>query len=277
MNYTANDVKTLRDNTGAGLLDCKKALNDTNGDLAAAEKLLKEKGLAAMAKRTDRAAGEGRIVIKQDGNRIAIVEVLCETDFVSNNADFIAVAEKAAEVTLEKKASGILDEHKALIETILVKFRENMSVRRAEYVEVPAGSVASTYVHHDNKIGSLVVIKGSEADSVKEFARDCCMHLAAFTPAYIKADEVPESYINEQKEIFKAQMDQDEKMAAKPQNVKDGILQGKINKHLAEICFVDQMFVKDDKKTVKAKLDEVGKAAGATLEFGEINLFVLGK
>ena len=98
MNYTANDVKTLRDSTGAGLLDCKKALNDTNGDIAAAEKLLKEKGLAAMAQRTDRTAAEGRIVVKQDGNRIAMVETLCETDFVSNNADFIAVAEKAAEL-----------------------------------------------------------------------------------------------------------------------------------------------------------------------------------
>ncbi|UKI54336.1 MAG: hypothetical protein L6V86_05050 [Treponema sp.] len=93
MNYTANDVKALRDATGAGLLDCKKALNDTNGDVAEAEKLLKEKGLAAMAKRTDRTAAEGRIVVKQDGNKIAIAETLCETDFVSNNADFIAVAE----------------------------------------------------------------------------------------------------------------------------------------------------------------------------------------
>ena len=95
-----------------------------------------------MAQRTDRTAAEGRIVVKQDGNRIAMVETLCETDFVSNNADFIAVAEKAAEITLEKKTSGVLDEHKALIDTILVKFRENMSVKRAIYVEVPAGCVA---------------------------------------------------------------------------------------------------------------------------------------
>lgn len=277
MNYTANDVKTLRDNTGAGLLDCKKALNDTNGDLAAAEKLLKEKGLAAMAKRTDRAAGEGRIVIKQDGNRIAIVEVLCETDFVSNNADFIAVAEKAAEVTLEKKASGILDEHKALIETILVKFRENMSVRRAEYVEVPAGSVASTYVHHDHKIGSLVVIKGSEADSVKDFAHVCCLHLASNKPEYIKKEEVPQSYIDEQTDIFKAQMAEDPAMANKPENVKEGILKGKVSKNLASICFMDQPYLDDEKKTVAQAIDAAGKAAGATLSFEKVVLFVLGK
>ena len=103
------------------------------------------------------------------------------------------------------------------------------------------------------------------------------MHLAAFTPAYIKKEDVPQSYIDEQKEIFKAQMDADEKMKSKPENVKEGILQGKINKHLAEICFVDQMFVKDDKKTVTAKLAEVAKEVGADLSFGDIKLFLLGK
>ncbi|MDD6655333.1 MAG: translation elongation factor Ts, partial [Treponema sp.] len=190
MNYTATDVKNLRDSTGAGLLDCKKALNETNGDIAAAEKLLKEKGLAAMANRTDRTAAEGRIVIKQDGNALAIVEVLCETDFVSNNQDFVDVAEKVCDTTLQKKTSGILDEHKALIDTILVKFRENISVKRAEYIEIPSGCVASTYVHHDHKIGAVVVVKGSEADSVKDFAHVCCLHLASNKPEYITKQEV---------------------------------------------------------------------------------------
>ncbi|MDY2826048.1 MAG: translation elongation factor Ts [Treponema sp.] len=277
MNYTANDVKTLRDSTGAGLLDCKKALNDTNGDIAAAEKLLKEKGLAAMAQRTDRTAAEGRIVVKQDGNRIAMVETLCETDFVSNNADFIAVAEKAAEITLEKKTSGVLDEHKALIDTILVKFRENMSVKRAIYVEVPAGCVASTYVHHDHKIGALVVVKGSEADSVKEFAHVCCLHLASNKPDYVTKDQVPQSYIDEQTEIFKAQMDADEAMAKKPENVKAGILQGKVNKLVASSCFMDQAYLDNEKITVAQALNEAGKAAGATLSFDNVTLYVLGK
>ena len=103
------------------------------------------------------------------------------------------------------------------------------------------------------------------------------MHLAAFTPTFIKQSDVPASYIDEQKEIFKVQMANDEKVASKPENVKEGILQGKIKKHLAEICFVDQMFVKDDKKSVAAKLDEVGKEVGAKLEFGDIELFLLGK
>jgi len=277
MNYTANDVKALRDATGAGLLDCKKALNDTNGDIAAAEKLLKEKGLAAMAQRTDRTAAEGRIVIKQDGNRIAMVETLCETDFVANNADFIAVAEKAADITLEKKASGVLPEHTALIETILVKFRENMSVKRAVYVEVPAGCVASTYVHHDHKIGALVVVKGSEADSVKEFAHVCCLHLASNKPEYITKDQVPQAWIDEQTEIFKAQMDADEAMAKKPENVKEGILKGKVSKLLASNCFMDQAYLDNEKITVTQAVAEAGKAAGATLSFENVTLYVLGK
>ena len=277
MAFTAADVKALRESTGAGMLDCKKALQDANGNLAEAEKILKEKGLAAMAKRSDRATGEGRIVIKQNGNKIAMVEVTCETDFVANNADFQATAEKAADITLANGKSEITDEHKALIDEIAIKFRENMAVRRAAFVEVGANASVGTYVHSDNKTGAIVVIDGSSADEVKVFAKDCCLHLAAFTPAYIKKEDVPQSYIDEQKEIFTAQMAADEKMANKPQNVKDGILNGKINKLLAENCFVDQAFVKDDKLTVAKKLEEVGKAAGAKLSFSKIELFVLGK
>ena len=277
MNYTATDVKNLRDSTGAGLLDCKKALNETNGDIAAAEKLLKEKGLAAMANRTDRTAAEGRIVIKQDGNALAIVEVLCETDFVSNNQDFVDVAEKVCDTTLQKKTSGILDEHKALIDTILVKFRENISVKRAEYIEIPSGCVASTYVHHDHKIGAVVVVKGSEADSVKDFAHVCCLHLASNKPEYITKQEVPQSYIDEQKDIFKAQMADDESMAKKPENVRAGILQGKVNKLVASSCFMDQAYLDNEKITVAQALNEAGKAAGATLSFDNVTLYVLGK
>lgn len=277
MAFTAADVKALRESTGAGMLDCKKALQDANGNIAEAEKILKEKGLAAMAKRSDRATGEGRIVIKQDGNKVAMVEVTCETDFVANNADFQATAEKAADITLANGKSEITSEHKALIDEIAIKFRENMAVRRAAFVEVGANASVGTYVHSDNKTGAIVVVDGSTADDVKVFAKDCCLHLAAFTPAYIKKEDVPQSYIDEQKEIFSAQMAADEKMASKPQNVKDGILNGKINKLLAENCFVDQAFVKDDKFTVAKKLEEVGKAAGAKLSFSKIELFVLGK
>lgn len=277
MAITAADVKALREKTGAGMMECKKALTECNGDIAEAEKSLKEKGLAAMAKRSERATSEGRLFIRQDGNKIAVIELTCETDFVAKNADFIAVGEKMLDVTLAKGYTKVEAEHEAILEPLKVSIRENMKVAKVEVFEVPATASAAYYVHSDFKTGAVVIVDGSTADAVKTFAKDCCLHIAAFTPSYTSKKDVPQSYIDEQKEIFKAQMDQDEKMAGKPENVKEGILQGKINKHLAEICFEDQMFVKDDKKTVTAKLAETGKEVGATLSFAVAKLFVLGK
>lgn len=277
MAITAADVKALRDKTGAGMMECKKALTEANGDAAEAEKILKEKGLAAVAKRAERATSEGRIFIRQTGDKIVVAEVTCETDFVAKNTDFIALGEKILDVAIAKGYTKIEKELEDLVLELATKIRENMSIRKLEVIDVPAGSAAATYVHSDFKTGAVVVVEGSDAEPVKVFAKDCCLHLAAFTPAYTTKDEVPQSYIDEQKEIFQAQMAQDEKMASKPENVKAGILQGKINKHLAEICFVDQAFVKDDKVTVAKKLEQVSKEAGAKLSFKKVALFVLGK
>ena len=277
MAITATQVKELREQTGAGMMDCKKALTETNGDFDAAAKLLKEKGLAAVAKRAERVTSEGRIFIRQNGNKIAVVELVCETDFVANNADFISSGEKILDMVFEK---GYTEANKELSDVLLdfaTRTRENMSLNKVQIIEVPEGASSGIYVHSNFKQAAVVIVKGSVDDKVKEFAKDCCMHLVAFTPAYIKQTDVPQSYIDEQKDIFKKQMEQDPKMASKPENVREGILQGKINKHLAEVCFVDQMFVKDDKKSVNAKLAEIGKEVGASLEFGDISLLVLGK
>ena len=277
MAITAADVKALREKTGAGMMECKKALTEANGDAAEAEKILKEKGLAAVAKRAERATSEGRIFIRQDGSKIVVAEVTCETDFVAKNTDFIALGEKILDTVCAKGYTKIEKELEDMVLELATKIRENMSLRKLEVIEVPAGSSSATYVHSDFKTGAVVVVEGSDAEDVKVFAKDCCLHLAAFTPAYTTKDEVPQSYIDEQKEIFQAQMAQDEKMASKPENVKAGILQGKINKHLAEICFVDQAFVKDDKVTVAKKLEEVSKAAGSKLSFKKVALYILGK
>lgn len=274
---TAAAVKELREKTGAGMMDCKKALVETNGDADAAEKLLKEKGLAAVAKRSERATSEGRIFVRQNGSKIAVAELVCETDFVANNADFIASGEKILDLVFEKGYTQVEKELSDILLDFATRTRENMSLSKICVYNVPENAVAGIYVHSDSKSAAITIVKGSTDEKVAAFAKDCSMHLAAFTPAYIKQSDVPESYINEQKEIFKAQMDNDEKTAGKPENVKEGILQGKIKKHLAEICFVDQMFVKDDKKSVSAKLAEVGKEVGASLEFGDVALLLLGK
>ena len=277
MNIKASDIKTLRETTGAGMMDCKRALEDTNGDIDKAAKLLKEKGLAAVAKRADRATAEGRIYIQRKGNKIAVVELVCETDFVSKNDEFITLGQKLVDLTLEKGYTKVEPEHSDMLTVFATKVRENMSVRHVSLIDVPENAVAGTYVHSDFKTGALCIVKGSTDPKVQEFANDCCLHLAAFTPAYITQKDVPQSYMDEQMEIFTKQLDQDEKMASKPQNVKDGILKGKLKKHLEEVCFVDQMFVKDDKMSVAAKLAEVSKEVGAPLEFGEVHLYVLGR
>ncbi len=277
MEIKASDVKALREATGAGLMDCKKALTEANGDAKEAEKILKEKGLAAVAKRAERATSEGRVFVRTQDKKIALIEVTCETDFVANNADFIAAGEKLLDLTFANGYTQVEQAHKDVLLDLATKTRENMTVAKVNVINIPDNAVAETYVHSNFKTASAVVVKGSTADVVKQFAHDCCLHLAAFTPAYIYQKDVPQSYIDEQTEIFKGQMDQDEKMASKPQNIKDNILKSKVAKHVAEICFVDQMFVKDDKVSVAKKLEEVSKAAGATLEFGDIVLDVLGK
>lgn len=277
MEIKASDVKALREATGAGLMDCKKALTEANGDAKEAEKILKEKGLAAVAKRAERATSEGRVFVRAQDKKIVLIEVTCETDFVANNSDFIAAGEKLLDITFANGYTQVEQAHKDVLLELATKTRENMTVAKVNVINVPDNAVAETYVHSNFKTASAVVVKGSTADVVKQFAHDCCLHLAAFTPAYIYQKDVPQSYIDEQTEIFKGQMDQDEKMASKPQNIKDNILKSKVAKHVAEICFVDQMFVKDDKVTVAKKLEETAKAAGASLEFGDIVLDVLGK
>lgn len=276
MEIKATDVKALRERTGAGMMECKKALVETNGDAAAAEKLLKEKGLAAVEKRAGRATSEGRVFIKIQDNKAVICELTCETDFVAKNADFIQIGNDIVNTVFEKGYTEVNKELSDMLLDLATKIRENMSLRRLQVIDVPAGAVVSSYVHSDGKTGVVVVITAdkdvSNSAVVKEFAYDCCLHMAAFTPAYIKREDVDEAYIAEQTEIFTKQVES----LDKPENVKAGIVKGKINKHLADICFMDQPFVKDDKVSVAKKMEEIGKAADAKLTMDQVVLYQLG-
>lgn len=277
MEIKASDVKALREKTGAGMMECKKALVEAGGNSTEAEKILKEKGLAAVAKRSERATSEGRIFVRESENKIVAAEVTCETDFVAKNEDFIALGEKIIDTAIEKNYTKIEKELEDFVLELATKIRENMTLRRLEVINVPSGSASAFYIHSDFKTASVVVINGSDSDKVKAFAKDCCLHLAAFTPAYLTKDDVPQSYIDEQKEIFSAQIAQDASLAEKPQNVKDGILAGKLKKHLTEICFTDQPFVKDDKISVQKMLEKVSAEIKAKLSFEKIALYILGK
>lgn len=277
MDIKAADVKALREKTGAGMMECKNALVQCNGDAAAAEKLLKEKGLAAVEKRANRATSEGRIFVKTNGSKLVICEVTCETDFVSKNAEFIEVGEKIAETALAKNITSVTQELSDMLLNLATKIRENMMVKRLELIDIPAGTVCSHYIHSDAKTGVVVLIKAdpanaSQNETLKEFAYNCCLHIAAFTPAYIRKEEVDAAYIEEQKDIFAKQVAE----LDKPENVKAGIIQGKISKHLADICFVDQPFVKDDKLSVAKKMEQIAKEIGASLTLSKVVTYLLG-
>ena len=278
MEIKAADVKALRDKTGAGMMECKKALQECNGDAKEAAKYLKEKGLAAVEKRAGRTTSEGIIVIKASGSNAVMAELSCETDFVAKNAEFIEAGEKVAQTALEKGYTDIQDDLNAILLDLATRVRENMSLKRLTAVSAAADEYIAHYVHSDKKTGVVVVLKSAKPEAVsnevlKAFAYDCCLHIAAFTPAYIKKEDVEQSYIDEQLEVFKGQV----AALDKPEKVKEGIVKGKLNKHLAEICFLEQPFVKDDKVSVQAKMKEVSKQIDSEISLSAVLAYQLGQ
>lgn len=275
------DVKNLREKTGAGMGDCKKALIEAEGNIEQAVKILKEKGLAAAAKRSARATKEGKIFTKIKGNKAVILELNCETDFVSRNEKLIALGDKLTDEIIATGAKEVTPALSTLVTEAIGVIKENMTLPRFKVLEIADNEYAAQYVHGVGNIGVIVKFKADnkalfDNEAVKAFAFDCALHVAAFAPVALSPDKISADYIKEQTEIFQAQMDQDPKMAEKPDKVKAGILQGKLNKHFAEICFLDQAFVKDDKKKVSQVMAETAKAAGGKLEIAEYVYYKLG-
>jgi len=263
MAVTAEAVKLLRERTGAGMMECKKALVETNGDLDAAAELMRKTGLAKADKKASRVAAEGMIVIERssDSKRAAIVEVNCETDFVAREQDFQAFAGNVAKVVLAHRPAD-LDALSALSfengvsidearRALIAKIGENIGVRRFAVVEAPA--VVGAYLH-GMRIGALVAMKsGDEA-----VAKDIAMHVAAINPARVSSAEVPADEVEKERSIFIEQAKGDPKTAGKPQEIVDKIIDGKVRKWLGEITLLGQPFVKDDKQTVEQYLKKAG-------------------
>ena len=262
MSVTAEAVKQLRERTGAGMMECKKALVETNGDLDAAAELMRKTGLAKADKKASRVAAEGVIVIERspDAKRAVIVEVNCETDFVARENDFKAFAANVAkaaltqrpaslEALLAAKADGAtLDEARR---ALIAKIGENISVRRFEVVEAPA--VVGVYLH-GSRIGALVAMKSGD-DAV---AKDIAMHVAAINPARVSAAEVPADEVAKEREIQLEQAKTDPKNAGKPEEILTKIIEGKIRKWLNEITLLGQPFVKDPDQSVEKYLKQAG-------------------
>ena len=278
---TAAMVKELREMTGAGMMDCKKALSATDGDMDKAVEFLREKGLAGAAKKAGRIAAEGIVdtLVSEDGKTAVVVEVNSETDFVAKNEKFRTYVAEVAKQALASNASDmdafmaekwIGDESMTVAEELssqIAVIGENMKIRRYEKVTEENGFVAS-YIHAGGKIGVLVDVETDVInDAVKEMAKNVAMQAAALRPEFTSRSEVSEEYIAHEKSILMAQIQNDPKESQKPEKVIQGMIEGRINKELKEICLLDQVYVKaeDGKQSVKAYVDSVAKAEGAKI------------
>ena len=281
MAITAAMVKELREIIGAGMMDCKKALTATEGDMDKAMEFLREKGLATAQKKASRIAAEGIVMLKvaEDSKKAVAVEVNAETDFVAKNEKFQAYVAQVAEQALETEAADIdaflaetwkFDTTKTVNEALagqVAVIGENMKIRRFQKVEEENGFVAS-YTHMGGKIGVLVdVVTDVVNDEIKEMAKNVAMQIAALNPKYTNRSEVSEEYIAHEKEILMAQIQNDPKESQKPEKVIQGMISGRINKELKEICLLDQVYVKaeDGKQSVEKYVAEVAKANGANV------------
>jgi len=271
------DVKKLRDQTGAGMMDCKTALVNAEGNYEKAVKILKEKGLAAAAKRSSRATEEGKIFTKVEPGKAVILELSCETDFVARNENFVKLGETLAAEILKSGAAEINDKLTGMVTEVISTIKENMSLKRFKTLGIADNEYAIDYVNGVGNIGVIVKLSSDnpavfKKDEVKAFAFDCALHIAAFNPLALSEKQVPADYLKEQEEIFKKQTEN----LGKPENILQGIVKGKINKHLSEICFLNQPFVKDDKKKVSQVAAEISKTAGGNIEIAEYVYYKLG-
>ncbi len=286
MAVTVKDIKALMERTGVGMMDCKRALVETDGDAEKAIEILREKGLATQAKKSGRAAAEGLVVAAVKDNVGVLVEVNSETDFAANTDDFKAFVNAVANTIIEQnpadvealKACKIAGGDKTVDETLTelagMKIRENIVIRRFVRLE---GKLAS-YVHNGGSIGVLVKLDTElAADAVAQIGKDVAMQSAALNPAYLDRTQVPAEVIENEKKIMLAQMAEDPKMASKPEKVKEGIVSGKINKYYKENCLLEQAFVKDDKKSVQQYVDAEAKALGGSIVVADVVRFERGE
>jgi elongation factor Ts len=288
MSFTAQDVKTLREKTGAGMMECKKALDAASGDMEKAVEHLRKQGLAAASKKAGRVAAEGavRAFVSSDGKTAALVELNCETDFVAKTDDFLGLADQIAQLVVNQKLTtvesvlahklGDLTVEQAISEKI-AKMGEKITLRRLEFFH-GAGSYMTSYIHGAGSIGTVVEIglgDGSKASSSQfiEFSKDLAMHTAAAAPRYLTKQEVPQDAILKELEIYKEVL----RKEGKKEEMLDKIAEGKLGKFYEDVCLMHQPFVKDPKTKITQLLESHGKTVGTELAIRRFARFVLGE
>ena len=287
MAITAAQVKELREMTGAGMMDCKKALTATEGDMDKAVEFLREKGLATAQKKASRVAAEGlcKTLVSEDGKKAVVVEVNAETDFVAKNEKFLiyvadvaaqAMNSSAADIDAFLAEAGALDTTKTVKEALAAQIAvigENMNIRRFAQVTEENGFVAS-YTHMGGKIGVLVDVETDVVnDAVKEMAKNVAMQIAALNTPYLNESEVPAEIIEHEKEVMRQQVINE----GKPEQIADKIVMGKIGKFYKENCLLDQEFVKDNKINIKQYTQNTAKELGGSIEIKKFVRFEKGE
>ena len=291
MAITAAMVKELRELSGAGMMDCKKALNETNGNMDEAIEFLRKNGQAKAEKKASRIAAEGIVKVAVKDNVAAIVEVNSETDFVAKNEKFQTYVGKVAEQALATGAADMdafleeawLEDTSKTVKDVLVEqvavIGENLKIRRFEKAAAQNGCIVD-YIHGGGRIGVVVVAESSIVnDTVKEAMKNIAMQIAALNPKYIDRSEVSAEYIAHEKEILLAQIQNDPKESQKPEKVINGMIEGRVNKELKEICLVDQVYVKaeDGKQTVGKYLEAISKEIGTEVSVSKFIRFETGE
>lgn len=282
--FGAKEVKELREKTGAGMMDCKKALSETNGDMEASVDFLRKKGLAAAAKKASRIAAEGLIGAVVEGNVGALVEVNCETDFVARNADFQSFVNNVSNHLLSSNAKSVeeLRDEKMgnrtvqeTVQELTLKIGEKIDVRRFKKAALEGEGKIGSYVH-GGKIGVLVSVGAESADAVKkpeftELVNDLCLHVAAADPKFMTADEIDEDFKQREAAVYEAQL----KEQGKPENMIANIIKGKLNKLASEVCLMDQKFVKNPDLSISKLVKEYEGKVGSAISikgFEKLNL-----
>ena len=286
---TASIVKELRDKTNAGMMDCKKVLSETNGDIEASIKLLRERGIMKSAKMNDRAATEGIISarVNSSANSGILLEVNCETDFVSRNENFQAfvseIADKLAASDAQDHAAALAISHgESSLETFVkekvVELGENLQFRKFVRFDAAPGGVVASYIHLGGKVGVLLEVGTTDAATAskagfQELIKDLTLHIAASAPKGLSRDDIPQDIVDAEKEIYRVRLLEQ----GKPENILENILKGQLAKFFAESCFLEQGFVKDPDVTINQLLELKGKELGDTLTVTRFVRFGLGE
>ena len=280
MAITTATIQALRVKTDAGMMDCKRALEEAGGDMDAAVKILREKGIAKAAKRVDRVANEGLVKVRVSGNDASMLELTSETDFVSRSEKFGALADEA--ITLLSKEKSVNRDAFIVAKNIQGKtilesvdelagvLGEKLELGRVVSISATDNDAIGSYLHSNNKIGVLVVVKNGKGQD--ELVKDLCMHIAAANPSVISIADVSAADVAKEKEILRQQVINE----GKPEAIADKIVEGKIRKYYEEVCLLEQAFVKDPEKKIKDVVDAASKASGKTLTVSIFFRFNIG-